>query len=283
MDTNLRKHQMVMLDALKELDRICKKHKILYFLFAGTALGAVRHNGFVPWDDDIDIIMPRTEYNRFLAVAEEELDKKYFLQREFSQHWPVFYSKLRVNGTACIEKYYPKDKNMHQGIFVDIFPCDNLSDFRIMRYLQFVASKVVIAKALDKRGYLTDSKFKKFIMFMCRPLSMNFFLKLAKKEKNSNTKCVHSFFAGASKYRKNIFPREWFAKSCDMSFEGENMPVSENYDGMLKVIYGEYMVLPPEEKRKVKHSMLIDTENSYEQYIDYQKQHEITEYTQSSR
>lgn len=130
-----RRHQLVLLEMLKEFDRICRRHDIPYMLFAGTALGAQRHGGFIPWDDDLDVIMLRPAYQRFLEVAESELDGAYYLQKEFSDHWPMFFSKLRKNGTACMEKFRPKDQLMHQGVYMDIFPCDALSDSRIMRGL----------------------------------------------------------------------------------------------------------------------------------------------------
>ena len=284
MDTNLRKHQLIMFDALKEIDEICKKNKIKYYLFAGTALGAIRHKGFVPWDDDLDIIMPREDYEKFLTVAKNQLDNKYYLQSEFSEHWPMFYSKLRVNNTTCMERYYPKDSMMHQGIFIDIFPCDNLSDNKIIRGVQFISSKIVIAKSLDKRGYLTDSKMKILFMFVCKILPYKFFWNIAKMQNKKSTKMVHTFFAAASKYKKNIFTREWFEKFTEVEFEGEKFPISAYYDDMLKVIYGNYMVSPPGlDKSKKKHSLFIDTEKSYENYLDYQKQQTITEYTRSTR
>ena len=94
----------MMLEMLSEVDRICAKHGIKYMLFAGTLLGAVRHEGFIPWDDDLDILMLRPEYDRFLEVARDEVNKElYYVQSEFSPHWPMFFSKLRRNGTACIE------------------------------------------------------------------------------------------------------------------------------------------------------------------------------------
>lgn len=95
-DRNLCAHQRALLQMLHEVDRICRKYGIQYMLFAGTALGAVRHGGFIPWDDDIDVIMLRPEYERFLALAVDELDSNtYYLQREFSEHWPMFFAKLR--------------------------------------------------------------------------------------------------------------------------------------------------------------------------------------------
>ena len=126
-DEQLKKHQAALMELLTVFDNICRRLGISYQLFAGTALGAVRHKGFIPWDDDLDIIMLRPEYERFLKEAPAEPEsEKYFLQSEFSEHWPMFFSKLRKNGTACIERYVPRDELMHQGIYIDIFPCDSL-------------------------------------------------------------------------------------------------------------------------------------------------------------
>ena len=91
----LKKHQEVLFELLTVFDSICKKYAVPYQLFAGTALGAVREQGFIPWDDDLDVIMLRRDYNRFLELAPSALGEGYFLQKEFSEHWPMFFSKLR--------------------------------------------------------------------------------------------------------------------------------------------------------------------------------------------
>ena len=161
-------HQALLLEMLKDFDAVCRKHGIRYQLFAGTALGAVRHHGFIPWDDDLDVILMRSEYDRFFAEAAVDFDADtYYVQQENSAHWPMQFSKLRRNHTACIEKYHPKDPLIHQGVYIDIFPCDNLSDRPLMRKLQFAASKIVIAKALYARGYETNSFVKKLFMQLC--------------------------------------------------------------------------------------------------------------------
>ena len=140
--TGMTAHQTLLLEMLKDIDIVCKRRRISYQLFAGTALGAVRHHGFIPWDDDVDIIMSRSEYERFFKEAAKDFDETlYFAQQEHSAHWPMPYSKLRRNNTTCIEKYYPKDLKTHQGVYVDIFPCDNLSDCTLMRKIQFCVLK----------------------------------------------------------------------------------------------------------------------------------------------
>ncbi len=281
----MRAHQMMLLEMLEEIDRICRKHGIAYELFAGSALGAVRHQGFIPWDDDLDIIMLRSEYKRFLSIAPDELDANdYYLQKEYSAHWPVFFSKLRRNNTACIERYIPKDTKTHQGVYIDIFPCDNLSDHALSRRLQFVAAKMVIAKSLDVRGYLTDNALKKALMAMCRPIPQSPLYRFAKKEDAGESKMVHSFFGASKKYRKAVYPREWIAEVIEMPFEGRNVPVSAHWDELLTTLYGDYRTPTPEGERGCKvHGEFVDLEHSYENYVGMQKGMRFSEYTRSIR
>lgn len=281
---NHQNHQQALLTLLKEFDRVCRHLNIPYILFAGTMLGAVRHHGFIPWDDDLDVMMLREDYDRFLREADRILDqKKFFLQKEFSLHWPMFFSKLRLNGTTCLEKYHPKDPEIHQGVYMDIFPCDNAFSTDIGRRLQFFASKVVIAKALDTRGYDTDSKKKKVFIKLCRMLPMKPFLVLTKGG-NKKSCMVHSFLGGASSYSKNVYPRACFERRTQMTFEGGDYPVSEEYDALLKVLYCDYMQIPPQEQRACKeHAILIDLNQSYETYSGYRDNMHFETYTRSIR
>lgn len=282
--SDLRRHQAVLLELLTEFDRICVKHGIGYVLFAGSALGAVRHQGFIPWDDDLDVAMLRADYQRFLQLAPTELGEQYFLQGEFSAHWPMFFSKLRKNGTACMERFVPKDEKMHQGIYMDIFPVDNLSDSAFVRKLQFAASKVVIAKGLDRRGYLTDSRGKKIFMALCRLVPMGLVRGIARLQKKENTRAVHTFFGAASRYEKNVFPREWFQQRTMAGFEGKTVPISAHSHAMLERIYGDYMTLPPEQERRCKvHGVIVDPERSYEGYLQQQRELKVTEFARSIR
>lgn len=284
MKNTLRQHQLVLLSMLKELDLICRKHNIKYILFSGTALGAVRHGGFIPWDDDLDVIMFRDEYERFLSVAEKELSSEYYLQKEFSEHWPCFFSKIRKNNTAYIEKTVPKDPLQHQGVYIDIFPCDRLSNNKFMRKIQFFSSKIVIAKSLKKRGYLTDSTFKRLFMTICTVVPCKPFLYLSKLPALKNYCMVHSFFGASSKYERSIFPREWLEERQLIMFEDSEFYVSTHVKPLLFRLYGDYMTLPSEEERACKiHAMIIDLENSYEGYIEWQSKQKIDVYTRSIR
>lgn len=283
-NVTLRDHQLTILEILREFDRVCAALDIPYFLFAGTMLGAIRHKGYIPWDDDLDVIMHRRDYERFLREAEPLLDtKRFYLQKEYSLHWPMYFSKLRLNHTACIEKFHPRDPHIHQGVYMDIFPCENALESPFGRRCQFAASKIVIAKCLDKRGYDTDSRAKKLFMLLCRVLPMKPFLALTKAGRQDST-MVHSFLGGSRSISNSVYARRWLEKPLRMEFEGEMYPVPAGYDEMLRSIYGDYMTIPPEEDRQVKqHALLIDLENSYENYRNYRDGMKFDVYTRSIR
>lgn len=280
----LQEHHSALMVLLCEFDRVCRALQIPYFLFAGSLLGAVRHGGFIPWDDDLDVIMLRRDYARFMEQAPTILDKEqFFLQQEFSEHWPMFFSKLRIQGTTCLEKYHPKDPMIHQGVYMDIFPCDNAFDSPMLRKLQFYASKVVIAKGLDREGYETAETKKKLFMAACRCLPMGIFRKLVKGP-GKPTKYVHSFLGGASKFEKSLYPAACFETSVTLSFEGRPVSVPAGYEELLTILYGDYMRLPSEEERKCKeHAILVDLKRSWEHYEGYRDNMTFDVHTRSIR
>lgn len=265
-------HQKALLRLLEEFDRVARELKTPYCLFAGTLLGAVRHNGFIPWDDDLDVAMRRADYDRFMREAPAVINKEvFYLQNEFSDNWPMFFSKLRINNTACIEKYHPKNNVTHQGVYMDIFPCDNAFSTKFGRIIQFVCSKVIIAKGLDQRGYDNDGGLKKPFMMLCRLMPGKFFHWIVRGPKKTG-EYIHSFFGGASKFSHNIFPADCFGKTVLMDFEGEKFPVPEKFDEMLRIQYGDYQTMPTEDEREMKrHVVLVDLKNSYEKYEHYRE------------
>lgn len=266
----VRAHQLAILKLLKEFDRICAQLKIPYVLFAGSLLGTVRHQGFVPWDDDLDVLLLRSDYARFLREAPQVIQNEdFFLQSEFSAHWPMFFSKLRLNGTTCLEPYHPKDPACHQGVCMDIFPCDNAAGTELGRKLQFCASKIVIAKCLHRRGYDTSSFSKRLTMALCRLIPMKPALWLTRRGKPDSS-LVHTFLGGARSYRKNVFPRAWLATRVCGEFEGGSYPIPAQYEDLLHLLYGNFRDMPPREQRAQKrHAIFVDLERSYAHYPHY--------------
>lgn len=284
MERRIKPHQQALFEMLCDLDRVCKENQITYMLFGGSLLGAVRHKGFIPWDDDVDVIFSREDYEKFLRIAQQQLPKdKYFVQAEFSEHWPMFFSKLRKNNTAFIERYIAKDQETHMGIYIDLFPYDRLSSNKVVQFLQFAASKIVIAKSLDTRGYLTDSTLKKIMLVLCRHIptkALNRFV----QHRGPHTGMVHTFFAASSKFSKNVFPETWFTETTNLEFEGGHFPCTAHSHELLTKLYGDYMTEPPPEQRGCKvHGEIIDLEHSYEEYKGVQETMEFEEYTRSIR
>ena len=282
--STLKEHQAILLELLIEFDRVCQKHNIKYILFAGSALGAVRHQGFIPWDDDLDVALLREDYDRLMKVDHDEWNKTYYMQCEYSDHWPIHFSKLRKNNTTCLEKYHPKDNEIHQGIYIDIFPIDNASDKLFVRKMQFYASKIVQAKSFFKRGYETDSIVKKAVMVLSSALPLKPFLKIVKMSQNKNSSYVHSFLGGSINFKKGVFDRNWISDTINMPFESITVPVSSHYQELLTMQYGDYMVLPPVHERKCKvHAILVDTEKNYTEYKTYRDEMKFDTYTRSIR
>lgn len=284
MESKMKELQTVLLKMLKDIDAVCRKNGISYQLFAGSALGAVRDGGFIPWDDDLDIAMSRDDYDRFLTAAEEGLcPDRYYIQKEFSEHYPMFSSKVRLHHTTFMERYIPRDKAMHQGVYVDIFPLDNLSDHPVTAKLQFIASKLVIAKCLYQRGYATDSFPKKLMMIGCSVLPIRGLRRFVERRGDTGSSRIHSFFGGTSVLERGIYPRSSLS-TIEVSFEDGVFPVSREYDRVLSIQYGDYMT-PTDvgDRDKKRHFLMMDLHHGYERYLEWQDRQVITSFTESIR
>ena len=192
------------------------------------------------------------------------------MECEYWDDWGIHFSKLRKNNTTCLEKYHPKDVQTHQGIYIDVFPIDNASEHAWIRKMQFIASKLVVAKSFSKRGYETSSFVKKGVIVLSRLIPLKPLYSLATLKQKSESAVVHSFLGGSVNFEKGFFKREWFTQTIEMPFESMIFPMSKYYHEMLTQQYGDYMALPPEEERKCKiHAILIDTEKNYTEYEHY--------------
>ena len=247
---------------LEYIDKICRENNIKYFLAAGTLIGAIRHKGFIPWDDDIDIFMTRCNYMKFLKISSEEDNKRFLtlsLQTDKEYYYP--FAKIVDSETMLEEKLF---KNISKlGVWVDIFPLDYFSNNKFMIYkIMLLNKKNLMAryKVLNK----SNNFFKDFIKYVI----YNFYFRFqnprkyaekidkigikAKNKANLFTVFFDPFFGT----EKNIYPIEWFDKAIFCKFENKEYLIPCEYDKILKKRYGEYMVLPPENERKSNHDII---------------------------
>ena len=249
----LRKAQLIMLDMLIEFDAICKKHQLHYWLDSGTLLGAVRHQGFIPWDDDIDLSMPIEDYNKLLKIAQTELSSEVFFQTSQTDKGFKFdYIKLRSNKASIVE-FHEKDEDIqyHQGVFVDIFPMLAIENTEANKKLYDNTLKE-IREASSTSLHTPNGKDDPATR---AALSASLKQKHQGWEK-ANAKVIYS---GEMPDVAAWFDIEEVFPLTTMAFEGRNFPVPNNPSHYLDAIYSfDYRQLPPEDKRVIHaHSIVL--------------------------
>lgn len=261
--SEIRKLQLAQLDLLKEIDRVCKKNNLVYYLIGGTLLGAIRHKGFIPWDIDLDVAMMREDYEKLMNEFSYDFGDKYFLQNYNTE--PQHYS---AHACLCLNnsRITFKDKTIrgsvkkHEGIYVDIFPLDSVpSDEKKqqcqLKKIKFYRNMKNLKKNPKNRKGFLYSKWvaHDIITLLLKPFSFRLLnykqdLVMRKYNSDSTTDLVASM-ASRYSYKKQVMNRMVYGDPIEVLFEGEMYYAPANTEYYLTRLYGDYMQLPPEEDR----------------------------------
>lgn len=250
----LKKLHEVEMEILDEINRICMQNDINYFLMGGSMLGAVRHKGFIPWDDDIDIAMPRKDYNKFIKICQTELNPKYYLHcYETDRKYYLPFAKIRKNDTIFLEEAV-KDVDTHHGIFVDIFPFENAKKAdSFFQKIQAILVRTITEVMLYKKKIIKRKSCRHpFVAIILKIFPGAFLMRLQKTlmclNQNDNADYLVAL-SGSCEYRRATSLKSVFLPTKPIQFENRVYQGMNNPDAYLKSVFGDYMKLPPEEER----------------------------------
>ena len=253
---DLKKLWDIELEITDAIADFCEKNGLKYSLAYGSMLGAVRHKGFIPWDDDIDIIMPREDYEKLLQewnVPGFVLQNKR-TNKDFNQN----FTKIRKDNTTFIQYEWEKDVSYHTGIFVDIFPGDRVSKSKVAQKLQMMACALDL---LFTRGFPSKGKtkiFEEVLLFLPEKVRLKMIPRLEKYISRWNSdKSNKYFFPSVISEVYKRYPEDLFSEMTLVEFADRQYQCVKDWDLMLRLDYGDYMTLPPEDERVLKHHPLV--------------------------
>lgn len=244
---------------LKDFSKICEDYGLKYYMYAGSLLGAIRHKGFIPWDDDLDVVMFREDFEKFKKIFPTLRSDKYeLLSNETNEDYFYYFAKIMIKDTRFEEEWI-NQLNFHIGINIDIFVLDDLSDNKISRKYQIMRSFLYNRLLITSNLKLDNLSFFSRLVSHSLYYILNFFnlntskmfnrsIKFLNNYSNRNSECVFDIAANANEYPQ-IFKKSDFGNGVKVDFEDTKVNVPINYEVILESLYGDYMELPPEDKR----------------------------------
>lgn len=268
----LLKLQDKILEIAVYIDKFCQENDIDYCLMGGSALGAKRHGGFIPWDDDLDIFMTPQNYKKFKDNFLRKGNKdKFYLQEWGKQDEMITLAKVRMNNTTYIEELF-ENKDIHQGIFIDIFILHVAPNNKILQYIQYLFAKYLVVNELVNKGYSRAVGWKKFILKVGALLPKNFLVKFSLKQvyKYSNNETnYYCNFLGKALFKGGLYKKEWFTPTEYINFEKVKLKVPSNLELFLQKRFGDYMKIPSKERIKwEQHAKFWNVDEDFRNYIE---------------
>lgn len=271
-ENNIKAVQCKILEIMKHVDRLCRENGIVYYIMGGTALGAVRHGGFIPWDDDLDIFMTPDQYERFKRVFEAEQSGQFVLQEWRTTPDYLEYAKVRMNGTAFIEEPYRNRRELHQGIYVDVMILHKVPENALTQRLVYLESKFVTLYGLSQRSWKPKTGVQALVLKSLKLLPCRLMARIAYRRiyryDGMQRGYRWCYWITPAKFRSGLFDASFFSEPTDIPFEDTVLLGSGRIRDYLEYRYGDYMTLPPEEARRAAvHAMIWDVNRDYREYV----------------
>lgn len=279
----LRKLQLKELDTLVYFKEFCDKNNLLFYLCGGCCIGSLRTGGFIPWDDDIDILMPRDDYEKLYKLWDNDRQERFKLLRTDEKIFTGnIFTTIVDTETTCV-KANQAHLDIPFGIMMDIFPIDGCPKGKFKRTMQklnaMIYSLFLAQIVPENHGGIMALGSKFLLSIVKSPKAREKKWRNAErrmsKYKISDCEYITELCEGVHSMQPE-YPKEWFASAVYREFEGLQMPIPVGYDPYLKKAFGDYMTLPPEDKQKPHHDMiLVDTERSYKEVLKGKKPSEL--------
>ena len=270
---DLRRLQLMQLEILKEVKRVCEKHNFKFFIMNGTCLGAVRHHGSIPWDDDIDIGMYAEDFDKFVR-CQKDFDSKYFIQTiDTDPEFRTMIARVRLAGTTIIEKEF-EDCDCNQGVFIDIYPLFGYPSNKVkaqIRSWESLLYRLLLADSAPKNhgkaAVLVGNTVHKILPKRLKKSMIKNLAKKLRSEPKDSEWVAFLYGMDVHVFSTIKYPRTMFGEPSMLTYEGEMLPGPTDWDSYLKLRYKDYMKLPPKEKQSSYHSFeFVDLDHSY---LDY--------------